>query len=107
MNKIAALWLAKAVAKRFVQFQFAERVDEIVATRFIPGDTAFILELNRAIREVRIIKCSGGMYLIRFTDSDGEIKVKEHRLFTIKEEAELSIPHEEEKRSRTPYDYEY
>lgn len=47
-----------------------------MATRFIPGDTAFILESNRVVREVRIIRYSGGMYLIRFTDSEGEIEVK-------------------------------
>ena len=80
-------------------------MDEFVATRFKSGDAAFILESNRVVREVRIIRCSGGMYLIRFTDSDGGIKVKEHRLFTTREEVEASIPNKKEKRSRTPYDY--
>ena len=57
-----------------------------------------VIEPNHVVREVRIIKSSGGVYLIRFTDSDGGIKVKEHRLFAIKEEAESNIPYYEGKR---------
>lgn len=37
-----------------------------------PGDTAFIIEQNRLIREVEIIRYSGGLYLIRFKDSGGK-----------------------------------
>ena len=55
------------------------------------GDTAFIVESNRFIREVEIKSCAGGMYLIKFKDSGGGIKVKEHRLFSTKEDAEASI----------------
>ncbi len=55
------------------------------------GDTAFIVESNRFIREVEIKSCAGGMYLIKFKDSGGGIKVKEHRLFATKEEAEASL----------------
>ncbi|MBO4908573.1 MAG: hypothetical protein K6E47_09705 [Lachnospiraceae bacterium] len=55
------------------------------------GDTAFIVESNRFIREVEIKSCAGGMYLIKFKDSGGGIKVKEHRLYATKEDAEKSI----------------
>lgn len=55
------------------------------------GDTAFIVESNRFIREVEIKSCAGGMYLIKFKDSGGGIKVKKHRLFSTKEEAEAFI----------------
>lgn len=55
------------------------------------GDIAYIVESNRIIREVEVKNCSAGMYLIRFIDSGGGIKVKEHRLFATKEEAEASI----------------
>lgn len=41
--------------------------------KFNPGDTAFLVESNRIIREVRILKFGGGFYTIRFADSDGGI----------------------------------
>ena len=45
------------------------------------GDTAYIVESNRYVREVEIRRCSGGMFLVRFTDTGGGIQVKAHRLF--------------------------
>lgn len=45
------------------------------------------------------------MYLIRFKDSGGGIKVKEHRLFATKEEAESSIQTKQKGRMKSPYDY--
>ncbi len=68
------------------------------------GDTAYIIESNRIIREVEIKNCSGGMYLIRFKDSGGGIKVKEHRLFVSRGEAEASIL-TGVKAKKSPYDY--
>lgn len=56
--------------------------------KFKAGDKAFIVESNRWIREVEIRSTAGGMYLIRFLDSGGGIKVKESRLFATREEAE-------------------
>ena len=49
---------------------------------------AYIVESNRWIREVEIRSTAGGMYLIKFLDSGGGIKVKESRLFDTKEGAE-------------------
>lgn len=69
------------------------------------GDTAYIVESNRLIREVEIKSWAGGMYLIRFKDSGGGIKVKEHRLFATKEEAESSIQTKQKGRMKSPYDY--
>lgn len=71
---------------------------------FKAGDTAYIVESNRFIRKVTIKSCAGGMYLIKFEDGGG-IKVKEHRLFATKEDAEASIPKEKPKKPRSPYDY--
>lgn len=48
--------------------------------------------------------CVGGIYLIKLEDGGG-IKVKEHRLFKTKEDAEASIPKEKSKKTRSPYDY--
>lgn len=68
------------------------------------GDTAYIVESNRLVREVTIVRCSGGMYLIRFSDGGG-IQVKEHRLFATKELAEESIPGFQKPRRMSPYDF--
>lgn len=59
--------------------------------RFKAGDTVFIVESNRFIREAEVRSCSGGMYLVRFKDNGGGIRLKEHRLFPTKEKAEASI----------------
>ncbi len=75
------------------------------------GDTAYLVESNRIVREVTIVNVNGGLYLIRFKDTGGGIKVKGHRLFTSKEEAEKSIgimpKKEEPRRYRSPYDYDH
>ncbi len=76
------------------------------AGKYKAGDTAFIVESNRFIREVEIRNCSGGMYLVKFKDNGGGIKLKEHRLFQTKEEAEASINKPTKKTvHRSPYDY--
>ena len=73
--------------------------------KFKAGDTAFIVESNRFIREVEIKSCAGGMYLIKFKDSGGGIKVKEHRIFASREEAEASISTGVKAKTKSPYDY--
>ncbi len=78
-----------------------------MAGKFKVGETTYIVESNRTIREVAIVRCAGGMYLIRFTDGGG-IQVKEHRLFKTVEEAEQSIPRfKKEKTMHSPYDFEH
>ena len=77
-----------------------------MAAKFKAEDTVFIVESNRFVREAQIKSCAGGMYLLKFKDSDGGIKLKEHRLFATKEDAEASIRKEEKKPARrSPYDY--
>ena len=72
------------------------------------GDNAYIVESNRYVREVKIHRCSGGMFLVRFTNTGGGIQVKVHRLFATREEAEKSIARTKEKHTdvrKNPYDY--
>lgn len=77
-----------------------------MASKYNPGDTAFIIESSRFIREVRIVKFSGGLYTIRFTDSNGGIKVRENRLYPTKGEAEATIPQTESKpKYKSPWDW--
>lgn len=75
--------------------------------RFKIGDSAFILESNRIVREVTIIKCTGGMYLIKFVDTGGGIQVKEHRLYAAREDAEAAIPAAEKKQRNYKGHWEY
>ncbi|MCR5234201.1 MAG: hypothetical protein K6E53_09870 [Lachnospiraceae bacterium] len=77
-----------------------------MSSKFKVGDTAFIVESNCHVREVEIRSCSGGMYLVRFKDNGGGIRLKEHRLFATQEDAEASMPKKEKKTViRSPYDY--
>lgn len=56
--------------------------------KFNQGDTVYIVESNRFVREAEVKSFAGGLYLIWFKNSGGGIKVKEHRLYASKEEAE-------------------
>ncbi|WP_368191406.1 hypothetical protein [Blautia sp. 1033sp1_1033st1_G9_1033SCRN_220408] len=55
------------------------------------GDVVYIVESNRYIRKVQIVRIIGNMYLIRFLDNGGGIQVRENRLFPTQELAENSI----------------
>ena len=59
---------------------------------FKSGDTVFIVESNRFIREAEVRSCSGGMYLVKFKDNGGGIKLKEHRLQDLLQAGEKSLP---------------
>ena len=57
---------------------------------FKPGDIAYIVESGRVIREGKIMRCSGGLYMLRFTEGGGTT-VKEHRLYHREEDAQAEI----------------
>lgn len=70
------------------------------------GDIAYLVESNRIVREVEIRRCSGGMFLVRFTDTGGGIQIKAHRLFPTREDAEKSIEKPVVRKVQSnPYDY--
>lgn len=70
------------------------------------GSTAYIVESNRIVREVIIVKRNGNFYIIRF-GTRGGIQVRSNRLFARYEDADSSIHRKTEKRTgyRSPYDY--
>lgn len=74
------------------------------------NDTAFLIESNRFIRKVKIVKYAAGLYLVRFADGTGGIKVRESRLYASEEEAKAMLPKPTEEkaksipRHRTPWD---
>lgn len=55
------------------------------------GDNAYIIESSRIIRPVRILNCSGGLYLVKFLDSGGAIRVHLNRLYTTRATAEEQV----------------
>ena len=70
------------------------------------GSTAYIVESNRSIREVTIVKRYGNFYIIRF-GTRGGLQVRRNRLFASYDDADSSIHRKTEKRTgyRSPYDY--
>lgn len=70
------------------------------------GSTAYIVESNRTIREVTIVKRNGDFYIIRF-ETTGGIQVRSNRLFASYEDADSSIHKKTESRTgyRSPYEY--
>ena len=59
--------------------------------QFAQGDTAFFVESNWRIREVRILSISGEFATIHFVDDEGGTRLRLNRLYKTKEEAVGSI----------------
>ena len=59
--------------------------------QYKPGDIAYIVESALVVREVLIHNISGSFYTLRFTDTNGGIRVRESRLFPTKEAAEATL----------------
>ena len=57
---------------------------------FKAGDIAYIVESGRIIREGKIMRCTGGLFLLKFTEGGGTT-VKEHRLYHREEDAQAEI----------------
>lgn len=55
------------------------------------GDNAYVIESNMVIRPVRILNCSGGLYLVKFMNSGGAIRVHPDRLYSTREAAEKRV----------------
>ena len=56
-----------------------------------PGDTAYIIESGRFVREVTVVRKSGDVYTLKFTDTGGGVKLREGRLYPSGEAAEEAI----------------
>lgn len=52
-----------------------------MAKQYKPGGIAYIVESVLAVREVLIHNISGSFNTLRFTDTNGGIKLRESRLF--------------------------
>ncbi len=74
--------------------------------KFEIGSTAYIVESNRIVREVKIVKRNGNFYIVRFGTSGG-IQVRGNRLFETAEAAESFIVKQKEQKKgyNSPYGY--
>lgn len=80
-----------------------------MVTKLEVGDKAFIIESNRIVREVIVLKRSRDFFTVRFVENtSGGIQLRKSRLFSSKEEAQSCLPKKQvQKRTgfRSPYDY--
>lgn len=80
-----------------------------MVTKLEVGDKAFIIESNRIVREVIVLKRSRDFFTVRFVENtSGGIQLRTSRLFSSKEEAQSCLPKKQvQKRTgfRSPYDY--
>ena len=55
------------------------------------GETVYLVQSKRAVREATVIRIDGDLYSINFHDSTGGIRVRRSRLYRTKEEAESQL----------------
>ncbi len=74
--------------------------------RFEVGSTVYIVESNRIVSEVTVVKRSSDFYTVRL-GANGGIQVRGSRLFASQEEAEASLAKNKRDKARysSPYDY--
>ena len=70
----------------------------LMSNKYSPGDTAYIIESNMFIREVKIVSLSGGFAVISFTKGEGRIQLRVSRLYPTKEDAAANLPKRERPR---------
>ena len=59
--------------------------------KFQEGQTVYIIQSNKWVREAIVLKYSSGFYTLKFSDSDGGIRLRESRLYASKEEVKAVI----------------
>lgn len=77
-----------------------------MSSKYKANETAFLIESNRVIRKVKIVKFTGGLYTVQFGNGGG-IKVRETRLFATEEEARSALPKPKPKPVHYPSPWEW
>lgn len=76
---------------------------------FKAGDTCYILENNRRVRQAKVAGRSGEFYTIQLIGTCGVIRLKESRLFETEEDARKSMyrytPKIDENEAKRKYEY--
>lgn len=68
-------------------------------SKFQAGDKTFIIESSIFVKEVYVIKSSGGFCLIRYPQGGGGYRVRESRLYRTEAEAQLVIDYNKNNKS--------
>ena len=80
-----------------------------MVTKLEVGDKAFIIESNRIVREVIVLKRSRDFFTVRFVENtSGGIQLRASRLFSSEKEVKSCLTKKRvQKRTgfRSPYDY--
>ena len=64
---------------------------DVMDTKYKQGQTVYIIENGYRITECIIVNYRGGLYTIRFPETNCAIRLRESRLFPTKEDAKKSI----------------
>lgn len=60
--------------------------------RYQAGQVAYIVANGRFVREVTVVRVSGGFCTLRFADSGGGTRLREGRLFPTRADAGAHLP---------------
>ncbi len=55
------------------------------------GQTVYLIESRRRVREAHVLRESGGLFTLRFTDTVGGIRLPADRLYPTREAAEAAL----------------
>ena len=70
-------------------------------TNYTVGQHVFIISNNSFVMEMEIVRISGDFYTLRSAENYGSgMRLKKHRLFATKEEAEAVMKSERQKRRK-------
>ena len=66
------------------------------------GQTVYLIESCRRVREVLVRSRSGGLYTVRFTDTGGGIRLRADRLYPTREAAQAVLRQRKAARQSKP-----
>lgn len=70
------------------------------------GRHAFMIESNRIIREVVIIKVVYDLLTVQFIDTKGAVRVRRNRLYETEQEAKMHVTDKRKTGYKSPYEYD-
>ena len=70
-------------------------------------DQAFLIESNRKIREVRVVRLNGNYVIVRLVNTNGVIQVREDRVYRTREAAEKKVAELKSRWRYNPYRQRY
>ena len=72
---------------------------------FHNGDTAFVIDNARFLREVTVVKTSRDLCDIRYVDTGAVIRIRNSRLFASEEDATIYLPPDARPKRNSHWNY--